>query len=965
MIYEGKFIDINNKYIYNVKIGNTGATREIQDNAESFLHPDEIVCFSGNAPVTISYDMSDTFEHVYARNCTINLVSNYDVRKYVVASNYNDIPVEIKMADTEDPNYTETTTNWPVIFSGYVEPMSFNQPFALPWNEFSLECTDKIGILEYIKFHDYMYDYYIDYYTNLYPSYTSAQIEELTEKKINAYDTPREFLNKAINACGISTIQYNIQYDYTETTHINPTIFYGESPDDYMSCVEVIEEIGKIYGVYVFQNSDYARCENLLLMDLSYPYDVQASDVRGSDANISVDEAYKKISCTVDISTIDDNFIDPFNKDNFIPTTKEAERYLSEIMCERDDKNNYDNWGFRGLCENADYVYKPVWGLVEPNWSNIMNIGTVKCKVYDHYAQIVENPLFTFPSPSYLDNAPSGGGGKATTGAKNTLDWLKGNAGKGAFISFGNTGNLLDNKKKEAVQLKDMSNCLIIQVSGHAVEGNATSQAVQNEMNRIQNQIQSNSPILTYTDHNSFNFVPNDASTTNYLVINGNITLNPVQPKTGPTWDNDYNRSRNTIHECRQAWANVNWNSPMSIATSGESRTLRKKTIKISDKDTYYQTCSWDNANRGFEWPYNQTPDTTTKDIFYSSTETGYKKFEYKTSVFHGYDSEGDPVEIDYIAKMSVLACELKIGDKYLCEDYEESKTYNWEIPNKEALLRIYKWKTAEEATALGLPTNFTLGIDPGIGDSILGTKFEIQNNVSIGLKIDAKGSAYPIPYDTNLTGDVTFKILGPVNSVWTEQKTSKHGILWWKHYETESNDKNLLSFTENIVLSDLEFTVVSDNGGSTQANDDNDLVYYSDNNETYKNEEGFECSFCTSLTSQEVAEMGIDYEINNSSILKTDNSRWYGMKSYKDTVYSPSDNNYIKLEEARVSEQYEVWKKPRNVIELTMKAMNVGLCNDSTNFEFDYLPNSVYRITSKDIDLKLGTMNCKMKDYL
>lgn len=980
MTYEGYFIDIENTKKYYVKIGNgIGVTREIQDNNINFLNPDEIICFSGDEPVTISYDMSDTFEHVYIRTCSINLLSNFDVRKYLVAKNYTDIPVEVRMA--EAGNEPASYSNWTIIFSGYVQPMSFNQPFALEWNEFTLECTDKLGLLEYQTFYDKAKEYFTNYFSNqLNPP---ADIPSAVEQQLRAYRRPIGTNTSSPENIGVfdiifsdlnfSDIQYNIYYDYTQSTKVNPVIFYGDSEDDYMSCLDVIEEIGKIYGVYIYQNSNYVRGENILLMDLTSTYEVQKEDIRSDDSNISVDEAYKLIKCSVDISNVDNDFINPFDEDLITPTTLNPERIYTELMVKGDD---FEHWNtFRALvmtAEGRDLNYN-INMLPAHNWQDFSNNILMRqdVEIYDHYCQILKSDLLDFGTHSYLTD----GGGTATIGARNTLDWLKANPGKGALLNLGQTTNVIDIKNNTAISLKDLNQTLVIQIGGHTTN---TSQ----ESARLETQINNNIPICSYKQNTSINVTPNDKSTTNYLVINGTIRLNPVTPKTGIDWsESDWARGRNTIFQCNEIWKlNKDYLSTYFWLLTADASIYKRwvSTDGSEDNRYYYQAYTWDQKSNpyrpvidGFSygelyWPFNQDPITNVANMFIPTNKLEYKKFKWQGS----YYIEDDASEIDNISRIPILACELSIGTgankKYLCEDVAVSKVYTWETPNKQALLDIYHWCTASEAASRGYNTSFFLCVDPKIGDYIIGQDLKIQNTCGIDLNIDESGFALPIPYNTNLSGPVEFRILGPVNSTWDEVgQDHKHFLFWNWDWETTHSYYPILTFVENIFISDFEIKIASDNGGVYKnGNNDNDLVYYSINNETYQNEEEFDCKFCTALTSEEVRNLGVDYEINNSSILNLDDTNFYGMKQYKDTTYSSGDNNYIKLEEARVSEQYNIWKRPRNIIELTMRIMNPEQVNDKTNFTFDFLPNDIYRITSKEIDLKLNQMKVKMKDY-
>lgn len=57
------------------------------------------------------------------------------------------------------------------------------------------------------------------------------------------------------------------------------------------------------------------------------------------------------------------------------------------------------------------------------------------------------------------------------------------------------------------------------------------------------------------------------------------------------------------------------------------------------------------------------------------------------------------------------------------------------------------KYKTLEECSSEDeyYQQCFTIGFDPKIGDKIVGTKFDLQNNVNYELGIDAEGIAIPI----------------------------------------------------------------------------------------------------------------------------------------------------------------------------------------------------------------------------
>ena len=923
MIFEGKFKSIDNKYVYYLKIGDTGAIKQIQDGNNIDYNEKEILCFGGESPITIQSDTSDTFEHVYIRSATVTLVSNYDIREYVVASNYMDIPILIKRANANEADNIDIIY-WSTVFYGFVNPMSFNQPFALRWNEFELECTDKLGILEYKKFPELLQD-------------KQGNIDI-------SYKTPREFIDLALSVCKFS-VNYYIKYDHTKDTKINPSIFIGDSEDDWMTCKDVLEEIGKLYGCYFWQDGSICYVRNILFYDLNNPYKITKNDYMSDDANISVDTAYNLIKCEVDISSIDSNFINPFDRDAITPTTKWPERILTEFIANGPDIRTLDR--FKKMLEST---------VETKDWSTYRDATYKQCEIYDHYAQIMKNDQFEFSvydegqltRPSYLDDVSvGGGGGNSETNAISTLNWLKKHPGRGAFIGYGTTGNVIDQTNSSSININDMKTALVIQIGGECSDTDI-------ERTRIETQIKDNIPICTYKVNSSVNLTPNDPSTINYLLVNGSIILNPVQEKTGIRWTNSYNniysKSQNTVQECLNLWKEY---PDIYSYARDSSKSLLGRYITINDsKQAYYQNVSWNNTDDEVNYPFNQNILANERSQFQPQLKVTTEQFKWQGS----YYEKGVPSAIDDLYYVPILTCELKIGDKYLCEDMVKMKEYNLRSLNPKTIQEIYKWCTFDEANELGLATYFTICIDPNIGDYIIGKEYKIKQTTNISFGLDKNGFAIPIPYSAALNGNVSLRILGPVNASWDDVGYGKSGWWFWKKWWTKHDKKPLLSYIENIIITDLSFELVSDNQRKEQLNDDNDLIYCSDASGKYVEEQSFSCKFCTSLTTDEVNDLGIDYNLNNSSIVDVNGNPWTGM------TYETVDG--VKLEEARVSEQYAIWNKPRNIFEATLKLTSPGKCYIDQNYTIPYFKNQTYKIISREIDLKQNTMTCKMKDF-
>ena len=972
MRIQGYFNNIDNSKTYWIQIGKeipgqSGNIQYIKDSSDTL--DDHTICWSSD-PVVISSNMSDTFENVYVRSCEINLVSNFDIRPYVIAENIYDLPVEIRYDDSEGD----------IIFSGYVVPLSFNQPFAVEWNEFTLNCVDKLGLLEYIKFRPYI---------------TSLN-----------YDTPRSFINKIIGVgegnypITFAQRQYNIEYDHTTDTKINPQIFIGESENDWMNCKEVLEEIGKIYGCYFYQNGDTCVIENILLYNLNDPVMVTQDDYLADDTNITIQEAYNRIECTVDLSTIDETIVDPFKDEYFVPTTERAERVLTEIMV----KGGGDKMTTKADCFK-DFMRlatgRPdIFTQVQPvrNWYKEVGGGApgpyyneaVDPEVYDIYCQVYNNKSLDFGNDSYLDN-----GGSDATDAWKTLKWLYDNPGKGAFLGFASTNDLINPANDAEPSLDDLKKMLLIQVNSDR------QQSDFNDTDTLfSNQITGNEPICSYHSDASNNFVPNDTGTTNYLLFSGSITLNPITPRVCFT---DYEKDNIPLGVSLHDWMasygeyytdywlswrmaqcpadaladyiNQTWQQNVVVYMLNFDSALYKRFTKEkpSDSDGYYlQYYGWDNIIPGFDPetgvvtpdpPYNQNPNYERK-IALPYLKPKFKKLQYSGSSFQ--KRKGTALKIDKVNYVAVLACELTIGEgadmKYLVEDFSVRENNIWSITYNK-YKNLYKWCTYDECPDIGdgrKQTWFTLGINPSTDKSILGEEWKIAKNVSIEMNIgDKEGTAIPIYSDSGLVGPVNFKILGPYNSTWDHTYAVKHGAWFWKHFSTESENVSILAFTENIQISEFKIELVSDKESSDE-NDDNDLVYYSHESNIYQETNGYECKFCTSLRNADVTRLGINYKPNNSAILDLNNTPWHGM-IYKGTPY-------VKLEEARVAEHYNIWKRPRSIVETTLRLVEPEKAYLKTNYMFNYLKydnnqNHIYRALNREIDLKYDTMLCTMKE--
>ena len=424
--------------------------------------------------------------------------------------------------------------------------------------------------------------------------------------------------------------------------------------------------------------------------------------------------------------------------------------------------------------QNKQLYATEVLGSTRKSLENFIQSGTYnfdddKMIVNDYYIQVMSNPNWI------LKDAPNG---------LDILSYLQqdssGNLYKQWYIpsrfpnapeqccifSIGtNTINVknLKSDNSEAIKPKlDMSNYIVISINGNE-KHDSTHYPTDNV---IQNAI----PVAEYNGNISGGvYSPIDGDTTNYIVFSGKLQYQPVEvTKESNSWWNIYAASG----------ANLNH-------------------VDYYDDNWIYRAMRYYNSDyRPVKLPGGGYAHNDFLDTCFAPGQFTKGYYEYS----HSEMSDGSHTSIDNISKLPVLECELIIGDKCLVEDIDSdgNSQYNW-----------YN-------TSTGNPSgrkSFSLGIDPKIGDYIIGPEYDIANNITFEMNLDgAEGTAIPIKKSDNLAGQIHFRILGPVNTVWN-QITRIHPS-FWRHTSYTSDDKYLLAQTKNIIIKDFECKFYSDNAG-------------------------------------------------------------------------------------------------------------------------------------------------------
>ena len=748
-------------------------------------------------------------------------------------------------------------------FFGYVDPLQFDEAYAHKYERIQINATDPLGALE------------------------DKNVGQISDLDANDVITSWDFLTRIISTIGITTIHDSVDAtvkDAIQSTNVNMSIFFGESEDDRMTLYDALTEICKYWNLYV---SYYNGCANISCTIVDDSQGLTITNFKDSAADdstsLSVDTAYSQILVKADIEPVDD-----------LVVSLDDDKYLSS------DYNNYEKY-------MTEYICNDYWKFKD--WITNSADATDGYTIED-FCWVKKNSLWDFgengyTSLSYLDQ-------------RDYLTWLKNNSGKGAIIAFGQSSKHTP-ENNSPINNASLTNYLVISVNGTMDNTDAGGTSMQN-------MLRSTSPVCKYTGLSSAILSPSDDTITNYIVISGQILLNPLQGKTGPRIS-DSGKLLNSISDCLYWYNNYN--------TWPDFIVMQICQIPYGDKDGVYYQQGWE-----------RTPG-----IYGNLNNSKNQRFEYK------YDRPGDTT--DRISKLPILACELKVGDKYCVERLDQGMNGQGK----------FEWLTMEQCNSLGITAPvFTIGIDPAHSDKVVGQSFPIQNNTSYKVGIDKSGTAIPIKKSDRLAGEISFKILGPYNLSWTEVDSYTHGWWFWEKTHWTEDKYYVLQYIQSILVSNLKIETTS-NLGMINANknpEDKDLIYSSVPDPSYIDKLEEEIKICTPLTLEECVQTGVKYQISNSYIYNTDNEPFYG--------FEISEDEYIKPEACLVDYYYNEYCDPARTITTKLKANTIteGINGQMLNYTMMRMhidniypgDSGAYRIMSYETSLKRKTVNATFREY-
>lgn len=740
------------------------------------------------------------------------------------------------------------------LFAGFIEPQSYSQGYNEEFDEIELSCIDALTALQYAKYRD------VGSLGVLY-NVVKAEAEQRTflamlkeilggvtaELDIVGGNVMRYLYDGSKAVDDLAGNRYAIFGQLT----VSELLFLGDEEDDVWQQDEVLEEILKYLNLHIVQDG------------FTF-YLFSWESVKGDEriywrdllTGASVTTARQTTDIVTGLVTDTDTTISVGEVYNKIMLTAKVESMESVIESPLDNdllKSPFSNkqkymteYSSDGEGTKAIIAFDAMTHGQETSYSG----GCVT----DWYVQMMNNSQWLFPK--------SGSGNLmeeyCSEGRNQHLlpNFLAKNQGA-AIMALGKVEKKTDGKDNSPTSKVEMTNYLVVSVNGNCDDKEATTYPNANSL-------KADIPRAVYNGSMTGGvFSPTDEGTTNYIVLSGKLVLNPVMKLTDTYAQIHYS---SMIY----AW----WHKTVPSRNNGDGR--------------YYTQQWWatETPNVGTTW------DIITDHGFVPFTDTGPQLYEFK------YSAIGDGS--DHISKVGVLACMLIIGDKCVVEKGTEGQVTDFEWR---------KYKTLEECSSEDeyYQQCFTIGFDPKIGDKIVGTKFDLQNNVNYELGIDAEGIAIPIKKADKVSGRVKFMILGPVNALW-DVVTRRHKT-WFRHTKWNSTTIPLLAHVSSIMVEQFEVKIYSDNGLVNNTGD-NDLVYMSDTKESFVNvKDDLEMKINSALTAAECQALDVTDSVKMSTPLNTLTGE--GLLA----VYDYSRGVSAKPEQLYVDNYYKEWHAPRVVM--------------------------------------------------
>lgn len=872
MILRGEFRDLSDELLtVLIKSGGSGDVKGIGKDGLYFAAD----------PVHIEESIEDITEHVIRKSATINLVVSDYLGDLLFTGAARDIVVNIWKGSE-------------CVFADYVEPATFSQPFNSSVDEFTLNCTDFLSTLQYTS------------YKNIVPLNYRQAVQEAgstTFKQVidGMFDTRGLNLN--------NNQKPRLLYDQSKGTAkgkegtifdelcVSELFIIGKDEDSTWKNEDLLKEVMQYLNLHIRQEGldFYIYDWDTLVQGNPISWlDIQTGEVvskqpqsiiinpshyAGSDTSLSTSEVVNQFQLSCSLEGQDTIIESPLSEDSLKSHYRGQQLILTEISSQGSGKSA--NEAFNAAVKGQPTTYD---ALTETDW----------------YMRSMYNPTWKLRRSEDMLEVDENGTG---INQHKVAQYLRDHPLTPALLRLGSVERKAKATDNSPTSKIDTDNYLVISVGGNendTAEGHKPSD----------NDLRDCSPLIEYVGNKSGGvFSPPDEQTTNYLIFSGSLLMQPILYESSvgrASRVSSYDQilkygARKT--QGKEYKAVVPFYDPPRKDNVFDLRNLDSNLVKSDGNDEgRYYTRKHYSARLNTDRPtYNST----------GSYFQPWTKDKAAKGLKFEYSSVGDST--DKFSKLPILECELKIGSKFCVEtvlDVYGDSRFEWLTMDEIKARPDLTYKDVDGTTKY--KTTMSLGINPKIGDYIIGQEHSLQNTIEYTMNLDGKeGTAIPIKQSDRLSGKVSFKILAPIQLVW-DNIVRRHPT-FFRSTKWTSNSRYILAHTENIIIKNFACNIVSDNG-KLETFEDNDLIYSSAAQTKYINKhDGTEFKFITQLSSSEAVEKGIKNEVYINSVFTTLTS--LPVRS----IYNKVLDETGKAEEHYVSQYYNFMSRPRLKVEVTM----------------------------------------------
>lgn len=872
----GEFRDIHGNKC-SVEIGNPSVSHADIIIGEHYNEGGNDLLYFTDEPCKIETEADDLFTVIIKTSATINLYARDYIGDLLYASNARSVVARIKK-------------NGVVIFDGFVEPGTYNQPYSEPYDEFTINCIDKLSTLQYYKYKGITVDNFDSKLAELgnvtLMSVLNLAFKEFDMRKRLLYDRSK----------GITEYEVDSVFDDIK---ISEQIMVGDDFDSVMTYDDALTEILKYLNLHIIQEGskfyifdwdsiiketeqweylgeDHVYWNNL---DVS-TIELNATTNASPDTNITVDEVYNQISLTCELNDQDVLIESPLDEESLTSVFKNRQLFMQELISEGNGTRALSAFKQMALGYQANYD-----GAKKVNW-------------YLQWLQPKNWKLYT------ADGEVSTLYEKDTNGVYinqyKISERLKGHPIEPAILSMGNVEYPQGVIKDDAPTTKiNMSNYLYISLNGNQSRNEKKYQPNSTVL-------QSRQPIAEYIGSNSGGvFSPSDDETTNYLVFSGKMCFLPVQKET------------------------ASWPVVEQLATGDTTGwlTLYDKTVPSdNNKDGRYYTRKY------YRLQYPNSDENTAQ-----VTSVGISPLtQDKSSHLLQFNYSADWEWGDKRSNLEVLECELIIGNKRLIErpiEGTDKSTFEW--------VKLGEEPTATYENETYKITTFSIGVNPKIGDYIIGDEFPIRANLDFKANIDADGLCIPIKKSDGVSGKVIFRILGPINTTWDD--ISRRHPTWFRHTKWTSTQYYVLSQCDSLIIKDFKVSLKTDAAGYNTdfQNNDKDLVYMSNETDAYVNKkDDINFKIITQPSTEECIRLGCSLSNNYNAAVNA--STGLPISS----IYNFFTKETAKPEEHYVNQYYQLYSKPKIMLETEIWEVKFAVTEMKNTYSYKSLNRNFFPIS-------------------